>query len=65
MDEPGIEHKYAITLYTDYDHLFEKINPRVNCEVCGNPNGIGRVQDELDTLSRVPIALAVGRKLHG
>ncbi|KAL1518789.1 hypothetical protein AB1Y20_003072 [Prymnesium parvum] len=52
-DQPGVEHKYAITLYSDYDHVFEKINPRLNCEVCTNPNGIGRVQDQLETLSRL------------
>ena len=27
-DTPGVQHKYAITLYTDNEHKFEKINPR-------------------------------------
>lgn len=52
-DQPGVEHKYAITLYSDFDHVFEKINPQLNCEVCTNPNGIGRVQSQLDALARV------------
>ena len=47
------QHKFALTLYTDYEHVFEKINPRLNCPVCGNPNGICRVEDQLDMICKV------------
>ena len=41
-DAPGVEHKYSLSLYSDYEHVFEKINPRLNCEFCGNPSAIYR-----------------------
>jgi len=52
-DRPGVEHKYAITLYTDVEHRFEKINPRaclVDCVQCGQPSGLHRVLTKLDQL---------------
>ena len=48
----GIEHKYSITLYTDHEHTFEKINPRLQCEQCGNPSGLYRVLDELEKVHK-------------
>ena len=38
--QPGVEHKYTLTLYTDYEHTFERIHQRVNCETCGNTLGL-------------------------
>jgi len=52
-DQPGVEHKFALTLYTDLDHKFEKLNPRlctVDCVQCGNPSGLYRVMAKLETL---------------
>ena len=43
-----MEHTFALTLYSDYDHDFIKIDPRLNCEVCGNPAGMFRACDTLD-----------------
>jgi len=50
---PGVEHKYAITLYSDHEHKFEKIKPRstlVNCIQCQNPSGLSRVMSKLESL---------------
>ena len=49
-DVPGVEHKFVITLYSDYEHRFEKIDPRLNCECCGNPSGKFKALDTLDRL---------------
>ena len=49
-DAPNVEHKYALTLYTDYEHDFVKIDPRLNCDQCGNPSGMFRVLDTLDRI---------------
>ena len=53
MHAAGIEHKYSISLYTDYEHIFEKINPRLQCPECLNGNGLTRVMDELDRMQKV------------
>ena len=47
---PYVEHKYALTLYSDYEHDFVKIDPRLNCDQCGNPSGMFRVLDTLDRI---------------
>ena len=58
-DRPGVQHKYALTLYTDYEHKFEKVKPRcgAECVQCGNPTGLSRVLDKLDTLEQKYAAL--------
>ena len=48
--EPNVEHKWQLTLYSDYEHDFVKIDPRLNCDQCGNPSGMFRVLDTLDRL---------------
>ena len=53
MEQPGTEHKYALTLYTDKEHLFEKIVPKshaMDCVKCGNPTALARVLGKLDVL---------------
>lgn len=52
-DKPGVEHKFCLTLYTDLDHRFMKIDPRLNCEQCGNPSGMFRCIDSLDKMMRL------------
>ena len=32
--EPLVEHKYVLTLYSDFEHTFERVKPRAHCEVC-------------------------------
>jgi len=53
-DRPGVEHKYALTLYTDYDHLFEQIDPSLvqsmECVHCLNPAYMPRIVQKLTTL---------------
>ena len=49
-DQPHVEHKWAMTLYSDYEHTFVKIDPRLNCDQCGNPSGMFRVLDTLDRI---------------
>ena len=31
--EPLVEHKYVLTLYSDFEHTFERVKPRAHCEV--------------------------------
>ena len=53
VDTPGVEHKFALTLYTDLEHKFEKIIPRlclVDCVQCGSRSGLARVFDKLANL---------------
>ena len=52
-DQPNAEHKYNLTLYTDYEHYFERIVGRMHCDQCGNPSGIYRVLDSLDRSMRL------------
>ena len=52
-DKPGVEHSFCLTLYSDYEHDFIKIDPRLNCAVCGNPSGIFRVIDTLDRMMKL------------
>ena len=40
-------------LYTDYEHDFVKIDPRLNCDVCGNKNGLFLVEDVLDKMMKL------------
>ena len=53
MEAPGTEHKYALSLYTDMEHVFEKIVPKshaMDCVQCGNPTALARVLGKLDVL---------------
>ena len=38
-DQPGVEHEFALTLYTDYDVVFEKTDPSklIKLDYCGAP----------------------------
>ena len=51
-DKPGVEHKYAFTCYTDYDHVWERVKPRSFCPCCKNPRGLNSV---LDLCERVTV----------
>ena len=55
MQAAGLEHKYAITCYTDHEATFEKIIPKnlaMDCVQCGNPTALHRVLDKLEVLER-------------
>lgn len=50
---PGVEHKFALTLYTDHEHVFEKIIPslvQTPCVHCNNPEYMPRILHKLATL---------------
>lgn len=52
-DTPDVEHKFALTLYTDYEHIFEKINPtlvQTPCVHCNNPVYMPRILEKLAIL---------------
>ena len=52
-DVPGVDHKFALTLYTDHKHLFEKIDPNkchIPCTQCSEPSGMARVLSKLSEL---------------
>ena len=46
--QPGVEHKFTFTVYTDFEHKFERINSRLACPQCGNPSGMNLVLDSLE-----------------
>jgi len=49
--QPGVEHKYTLTVYSDYEHVLERINPRLDCPTCSNPSGMNLVLDSLDWIT--------------
>ena len=54
-DKPNVQHKYNLTLYTDYEHVFEKIDPslvRAPCVQCDNTEYMPKIIAKLAELER-------------